>query len=50
MKAHIDIFKLHALKDNHHFDFQGQGASLKNISVIMTSDVGSTTSSGSEDP
>ena len=39
MKAHIDVFKLHALKDNHQFDFQGQGASLKNIYVIMTSDI-----------
>ena len=28
-KAHIDVFKLHTLKDNHPFDFQGQGASLK---------------------
>ena len=52
-KTHIDVFKLQALKDNHHFDFQGQRTSLKNIFVIMTSNVGSTTSikSGSkEDP
>ena len=52
-KAHIDVFKHHAFKDNHHFVFQCQGASHKNISVIMTFDIGSTTSakSGSkEDP
>ena len=51
-KAHIDPFKLHTLKDNHHFDFQGKGTSLKNIYVIMTSDLESTTSAknGSEDP
>ena len=49
-KAHIDVFKLHALNDNNHFDFQGQGTSLKNISIIMTSDIGFTASakSGSE--
>ena len=51
-KAHIDVFKLHALDDGHHFDFQGQGTSLKFFFVIMTSNVGSTTSakSGSGDP
>ena len=48
-KAYPRIFKLQTLKDGHHFDYQDRRKYLKNASIIMTSNVGSTstTKSGS---
>ena len=48
-KAYPRIFKLQTLKDGHHFDFRDRREYLKNASIIMTSNVGSTntTKSGS---
>ena len=46
-KDHFDIFNLQALKYNHHFDFQDRRLCFKNTSIIMTSNVGSTTSANS---
>ena len=43
-KAYIDIFKLQALKNDPHIDFQGRRVSFKNISIFMTFNVGSPTS------
>ena len=42
-KAHPDICKIQALKNGHHFYFQGRRVSLKNTSIIMKSNMGSTT-------
>ena len=39
VKACPRIFKLQALKDGHHFDFQDRRVSLKYTYIIMTSNV-----------
>ena len=46
-KSHPYIFKLQALKYDHHFDFQDRRLYFKNTYVIMTSNFGSTTSANS---